>query len=204
MIKYYWLSIVSTLHSNTTDPWVVKNVHFTTKWIVIKCVCFFISKAVAKHSIFQINLANPVLSVNQATRKAAKFKTEIYRLGGQSNSPRNHHLTIFFLFPCYLYSTWKPNTTDNPSIRSDKGKAPETSKQIVSHCLTAFSSISEFRFTVLASIFSYSTLYGTVPYRIDLNLYCTQPTVVRVLNKSPNLGNAQGPVVRKPINLIPD
>ena len=125
------------------------------------------------------------------TRKAAKFKTEIYRLVGQSNSPRNHHLTIFFLFPCYLYSTWKPNTTDNPSIRSDKGKAPETSKQIVSHCLTAFSSISEFRLTVLASIFSYSTLYGTVPYRIDLNLYCTQPTVVRVLNKSPNLGNAQ-------------
>ena len=106
------------------------------------------------------------------TRKAAKFKTEIYRLGGQSNSPRNHHLTIF-LFLRYLYSTWKPNTTDNPSIRSDKRKAPEMSKQIVSHCLTTFSSISEFRLTILASIFSYSTLYGTVPYRIDLNLYCT-------------------------------
>lgn len=148
----------------------VKNLRFTTKWIVIKCVCFLISKAVAKHSIFQIN---PVLSVNRATRKAAKFKAEIYRLGGQSDSPRNHHLTIFFLFPRYLYSIWKNNTTDNPSIRSDKGKAPEMSKQIVSHCLTTFSSISEFRLTILASIFSYSTLYGTVPYRIDLNLNCT-------------------------------
>lgn len=80
--------------------------------------------------------------------------------------------TIFFLFPCYLNSIWKPYATDNPSIRSDKGKALETSKQIVFQCLTAFS-ISEFTLTILELIFSYSRWYRTVPYRIDLNLHCT-------------------------------